>query len=394
MLHAYEPLKRQTRFYGNFGAFRQTDIVGIVFFLFKQTGFAEVVDNGLAAVEAVHADIHACDRCYSGVFVEDIDGLEIVLLAQHVVVLVVRRSHFETAGTEFDFHIPVFDYRNDAVHQRNNHLAPLEPCVFEILGIDAHRCVAHNGLGTGGGDNGIVAAVVVGMHNGAFGGLERCRFLCQIIAEIVEFRLFFHEEYLVVADCGAVDGIPVHHAQVAVDKTFVEKVDKDAVDSVGALFVHSECGAVPVAGSTELTELLQDDAAVFAGPLPGMLKELLACEVGLFDSFRSKLLDNLCLGGYGRMVGAGHPAGVFALHARAAHEDVLDCIVEHMPHVEDAGDVWRRDHYGVSFALVGLGMEQLVFKPVGIPFVLYVGRIVFLWEVVHCLSVFFAVQNY
>ena len=47
---------------------------------------------------------------------------------------------------------------------------PLEPCVFGILGIDAHRCVAHNGLGTGGGDNGIVAAVVVGMHNGAFGG--------------------------------------------------------------------------------------------------------------------------------------------------------------------------------------------------------------------------------
>ena len=73
------------------------------------------------------------------------------------------------------------------------------------------------------------------------------------------------------------------------------------------------------------------------------------------------------------MVGAGHPQGVLALHAGAAHQDVLDGVVEHVSHVQHTGHVGRRNDYGVGFTLVGLRVEELVLHPVLVPFAFNLG---------------------
>ena len=91
------------------------------------------------------------------------------------------------------------------------------------------------------------------------------------------------------------------------------------------------------------------------------------------------------------MVGAGHPTCVLALHARAAHEDVLYSFVEHMPHVQNACHIGGRYYYGVGFAVIGFRAEKFVFQPVFIPFALYFRGAVFACEfhrdvfvVLHC----------
>ena len=76
------------------------------------------------------------------------------------------------------------------------------------------------------------------------------------------------------------------------------------------------------------------------------------------------------------MVGAGHPERVFTHHAGAAHKNILNGVVEHVAHVEDAGHVWRRNHDGVRLAGIGFGMEKPVGHPVFIPFIFYFSGVV------------------
>ena len=86
---------------------------------------------------------------------------------------------------------------------------------------------------------------------------------------------------------------------------------------------------------------------------------------------RSEASDDLGFGSDGGMVGTGHPAGVEALLTGTAYEDVLDTIVEHVPHVQHARDVGWWDDDGISGTVVRGGMEELVLHPILIPFVLH-----------------------
>ena len=68
------------------------------------------------------------------------------------------------------------------------------------------------------------------------------------------------------------------------------------------------------------------------------------------------------------MLGARHPEGVLPLHAGPSNEDVLNRIVEHVTHVEHTRHIGRRDDDCIGLAPVGLTREELVVKPVLIPF--------------------------
>ena len=92
-------------------------------------------------------------------------------------------------------------------------------------------------------------------------------------------------------------------------------------------------------------------------PVPCVLEEFVACQVVLLDALLSETPHYLCLGGNRRMVGAGHPASVLALHACPAHKDVLYGVVEHVSHVEHTGHVRWRNNYGVWFSTIGFAAE-------------------------------------
>ncbi|MPN25174.1 hypothetical protein SDC9_172581 [bioreactor metagenome] len=107
-----------------------------------------------------------------------------------------------------------------------------------------------------------------------------------------------------------------------------------------------------------------------------MREELFARKVGFFYSFGSKLGHHFRFGSNGCVIGSGNPASIFPLHSCAAHQDILNGIVEHMPHVQDSGDVGGRNYNRIRFTFIGFGVKQFVLHPVFIPFVFHLCRVV------------------
>ena len=89
--------------------------------------------------------------------------------------------------------------------------------------------------------------------------------------------------------------------------------------------------------------------------------QLLAAQVvaGLLFLFEQPPFDDRLRGDAG-VVGAGHPHGVVALHPLRANENVLQRVVERVPHVQRPGDIRRRNDDAVRLRplwIVGLGVR-------------------------------------
>ncbi len=358
-LHLEEPLGAELGLDDGVGALRVAHLVGIVLDLLYQAGLLEVLDDLLAASEAVHAGILAAMLIQRSVVVENVDALEVVLHAQVVVVDVVGGGDLQGAGAELAVHILVHDDGHHAAHAGHDDALALEPRVALVLGMDAYGGVAHDGLGTGGGHHDVA---VLALH---------------IVAQVEQLAVAFLVDDLLVADGGEGLGVPVDHAHAAVDEPLVVEVVEYADHALVAHIVHGERGAVPVAAGAQLAELLQDDAAVLLLPFPRVLQEVLAREAPLVDAAFGKHLHDLGLGGDGGVVGARHPAGVLALHAGTAHQHILDGVVEHMAHVQHTRHVGRRNDHRVGHPIVGLRVEEFLVKPELIPFLLDGTRVVF-----------------
>ena len=91
------------------------------------------------------------------------------------------------------------------------------------------------------------------------------------------------------------------------------------------------------------------------------------------------------LGGDAGVVGAGLPQHVAAAHALEAAQDVLQRVVERVPHVQRAGDVGRRDDDAIGLGAAPLGpagAERARLLPGGVDAALDLGGLVGLVD--HC----------
>ena len=391
--HLQEPLHAQARLYSRVAiALAVAHLVLVVLDTLHQTRILQVLDDHLAAFHAVHADVQRRLLADGGIGIENVDGLQIMCLTQNVVVGVMGGSHLQATSTELNFHIAVLNHVDHAANQRHDDLAALEPLVLGILGIDAHGGIAHDGLGASGGDYGIVALLIL-VDDVALGtqlllvleGLQTVN----IISEVIQMALFLVVDNLLITQCGLGLGIPVHHAQATVDVALVIEVHKDLENALAAGFVHGEGGTAPVTGGAQFAQLLQNDAAVLMRPVPSMLEELVAREVTLAYTLLGKALNHLSLSCNRGMVSTRHPKGILALHARTADEDVLNGVVEHVTHVQDARHIGRRDDNAIGFTLVGHALEQVVRFPILIPLVLDLFGVVFRCQCILFLAHFF-----
>ena len=282
-----------------------------------------------------------------------------MLDAEVVVVDVVRGSDFEGAGAEFAFHILVVDEGDGAVDKGHDGAFALVLGVALVVRVHTDGRVAEDGLRARGGD-----------------GDEFARLALDGVTHIIELGMQFLVDHLLVGDGGEGLGVPVDHAHAAIDLAFAVEVDENVDDRFGEVGVHGEFGAVPVAGGAEFAELLEDDAAVFLFPLPGIFEELLAGQGFLVDALFLEEVDHLGFGGDGGVVGAGHPDGVEAEFAGAAYQHVLDGVVEHVAHVKHARHIWRRNHDGVCRTPIRLGVKHAMVGPIFVPFVFYNSGIV------------------
>ena len=267
----------------------------------------------------------------AGIAVEDIDRRHPGALADLEVIEVVRRGNLDRARAGLGIGIAVANDGNPPPHQRQHHKLADQGLIALVLGMDRHRGIAQHGLGTSGRDDD-----------------ESPRIVLKRIAEVPEVALDLALLDFQIGNGGMQLGVPVDQPLVPIDQPLLVKLDKHPADGPVEALVHGEAFLCPVGRGAEAAELAGDGTAGFGLPFPNPLHELFAAEIVAGELFRRHLSLHHHLGGDARMIRAGLPERVQALHALPADEDVLKGVIEGVPHVQAAGDVRRRHHDAVG----------------------------------------------
>ena len=171
-----------------------------------------------------------------------------------------------------------------------------------------------------------------------------------------------------IRDRGLAARAPVHDVFAAVDQAFFIESDEDLAHGARKILVHGEVFAVPVNGCAQALHLVEDRAAVELLPFPYSLDEFLAAQVAAFLAFFGELALDHHLRRDARVIGAGQPERDEAAHTMPAHDDIHLRLVEHVAHVQAAGDVRRRKQqgeYGTRFPRRWRGNgEEFLFDPI------------------------------
>ena len=203
MFHLQEPLHRQFRFDRHVRTLRETHLVLVSLYLLQKTGVTQVFLDLLADIETIHAHIQAGSLAQRTVIVKYIDRRQIIFLAQHIVVYIVCRGHFQTARTKLYIHVIILDHRNLTAYQRNDHFLSSQMLVLRVVRVDTHRRISHNRLRTGSGDNGVSLLAY------------------DLIAKIVQLTMLFLIDNLLIGQGRQRLRVPIHHTDTPVDQTFL-----------------------------------------------------------------------------------------------------------------------------------------------------------------------------
>ena len=365
--HLDEPLRGGYRLDRGAAAVAGADVVLVVLDLDQVAALLEILNDRLAALVAVHALVLAAVFVDGRVLVEHKDLLEVVALAHLEVVRVVAGRDLDAARAELHIDVLVAEDRDLAVHNRQDAGLADQVLVALVVRVDGHAGIAHEGLRAGGGDHKVARAIA------------------KRIADVPQLARLGLVLNLGVTQCGRAVRAPVDDAVALVDQALVIQVDEHLADRLGAALVHREALALPVAGRAELFQLADDAVAVFVLPVPDALEELLAAEVVAGQALLlAEVLLYLDLGRDARVVGAGHPQRLVALHALGADQDILQRFVERMAHVELAGHVRGRDDDGIGlFVRIDLSVEKAGVVPEAVQLVLDRFRVVGLWQFAH-----------
>ena len=117
------------------------------------------------------------------------------------------------------------------------------------------------------------------------------------IAHFVEEALLRLHIDLFIGDRGVRGRAPVDHALAAVDVAALVEFDEGGRGPLRVVLVEGEAGAVPVAGGTELRQLVENDPARLLAELPDLFEKALAPEVvfGLALDSRSCFSTLVCV---------------------------------------------------------------------------------------------------
>ena len=340
LVNGHKPLLRKPRLQCGVATVAVHDGVIEVLDVIEQVVLLEPLDDGLAALVAVHAGKLTITLNDHRVLVENVDLRQVVGLTHGVIVGVVGRGNLDKAGAKVGVDMPILKNGDLAVDDGELDGLTHKGGLLGVLRGDGDARVAEHGLGARGGDDDVVLAV------------DR---LGQRVTQVPQMALLVLVLGLVVRDSGGAVGAPVDDALAAIDQTVVVPVAEDFTHSLGVVLVHGKALVVEVDGAAHALDLLDDDAAVLVGPIPAGVDKLIATDFQAADALALELLVDLGLRSDTGVVGAEHPARGLAAHAGHADDGVLDGVVGGVAHVELAGHVGRRNGDGaVAHALTAL----------------------------------------
>ena len=329
--HFHEPLVREARLDVGLAAVAGADGIDVVFDALHQAQRGQVLDHFLAGDEAIQAGVLPGGRAHARVVGHHVDLFQAMTLAGFEVVGVVRGGELHYAASEFAVHETVRDDGNFAIHQRQQNFAPHQARVALIVRVHGHARIPQH------------CFRARGRHHHVF----RCA--DDGVAQVPQFAVALLVNRFQVADRRQAARAPVDNVPPAINQAVFMEAHKNFADRAGEPGVHGEALARPVAALAERDHLARDRAAGFRLPLPDFLLELLAAQVAVVDAFFGQLPYHHALGGDAGVVGAGQVERVVAAHAVPAREDVDLGVIEHMPDMQRAGDVGRRDDNGKHF---------------------------------------------
>ena len=300
--------------------------------------------------------IFVADERETALLIEHADLWQIVPPAHLEVVEVMRRRDLHRARAFFRIGIFVGDDRNPASHQRQDHVLADQARVALIVRMHRDRGIAEHGFGTRGGD-----------HDEGRGVVGTESFAFQRIAQIPETAFDLDLLHLEIGNRGQQLRIPVHQPLVFVDQAFAMQFDEHLHDGARQAFVHGEALARPVAGGAKPLQLIDDEASALGLPLPNALEKFGAAQLapaGLLALHQLPLDHHL--GRDPRVIGARLPQHITSAHPLEAAEDVLQGVVERVPHVQRARHIGWRYHNGERPGIAALGppgLERPAFLP-------------------------------
>ena len=272
---------------------------GVVLDIDKQTLGLQVLDNLLTDMETLHALVGTSSVVEGAVVVQDVDKLEVVALADFVIVQIVGRRDLDSTGTEL--HIDgdlVGNDRNATIHEGMDSILAVQMSVALIVGVDSNGSVAQHGFDTCGGNDQALVRVfdLVGelvQHTKlelfivVVAGYAHQRAARQFLVFDLQVRQGGVQTHTPVDQTvGTVNGAFAVQANEGFTHGVREFLPKTKYVSACSFFslrftygVHGESNAVPVVRSTKTVELLVDSVAVFLFPLPHLINERLTSEI-------------------------------------------------------------------------------------------------------------------
>ena len=197
------------------------------------------------------------------------------------------------------------------------------------------------------------------------------------VLDVDELRVALLVLHLNIGEHRLAARAPVDDVVALVDQPFLPEAHEDLAHRPREAGVHGEALPRPIARGPQPPELADDGAAGFFLPLPDARRERLAPEVFLCLALQRELLLDLDLGGDPRVVRAGNPERIEAIHALVADQNVLEGIVERMPPVQRAGDIRGRDHDRVRAPRCGgVRVKVSALLPEAVPARLHAGGII------------------
>ena len=275
------------------------------------------------------------------------------------IVEVVGGGDLDDAGAELHVHVIIGNDGNPPVQEGQDDVFAHQTGVPFVCRIDRNCRIPQHRLGPGGSNDQVAVAPLHGIPE---------------MPQVSRFILVFH---LDIGESRVTAWTPVDEPVVAVDQPLLEERDENLAHGEGETLIHGEAFPLPVAGTAEALQLADDLAARFRLPFPDTVDKGFPAKVVAILPLRSQLPLHHILGGDSRVVGAGHPEDVAAAHSLPAAEDILQGIVERMPHVQRPGYVRRGNHDAVCLrARLRLGMKVAMLLPFPVPLLFHSLRFV------------------
>ncbi len=281
------------------------------------------------------------------VFVDHLDAGKVVALAGLEIVGIVRGRDLDRSGAEAQLGHFIQHDGNVAIGQRQPHRFQMQAPGARVLGIDGHGGIAQHRLRPRGRDHQLLVTAV-----------HRIDDVPQVALRL--FMLDFE-----IAERGLAARAPVDDVIGLIDQALFIEPHEGFAHGAGKAGVQGEVLTSPVAAHARALHLLHDAPAVLLFPLPHASLESFAPQIALGQAFLGELPLHHDLRGDAGVIGAGDPQRLHAGHTPPANLRVDDGVLEHVPHVQRAGYVGRRNgQRKVRLAgIAGFDVEDLLVDP-------------------------------